>query len=156
MWSRYHTLVFYCFCFRAPLRNMAALPCPSGPQTWKGMETRSGYSWQPQKSSVCMYRNIKTPRYKLRCNQGEKQAVLRKRSLAVRGDCKKRAGLQLSGVGMLSTTMSGKLESIHKAFFAFVFTKQTDRIRDQSRPCQWRCGETSSSSCEGTGCKVLS
>ena len=109
MRSRYRTSVLYWFCFRAPL---AVLPCPSGPQTWKGMETRSGYSRQPQKSSVRMYRNIKTPRHKWRSNQGGKRAAWRKHSPAVRGDCKKRAGLQLSRVGRLSTTMSRKLKSI--------------------------------------------
>jgi len=35
-----------------------------------------------------------------------------KESLAVREDCKKRAGLRLSPVGRLSTTTSGKLKSI--------------------------------------------
>lgn len=54
--------------FEVSLSNMAVLP--SGPQTWKGTETRSGYSGQPQKSNVCMYRNTKTPSYKLRCKQG--------------------------------------------------------------------------------------
>ena len=47
----------------------------------------------------------------------------------------------------------------HKAFFAFVFTKLNSRdrhVRDQSSQCEQHCGESSSSNCEGTACKVLS
>ena len=41
----------------------------------------------------------------------------RKDSLALRGDCKKRASLQLSRVGRLSTTTSRRLKSIKRSAF---------------------------------------
>lgn len=116
-------------------------------QTWKGMETRWDRSWQPRKSSVRVYRNIKTLRYKLRCNQGGKRAVSRKHSLAVREDCRKRAGLQLSPVGRLSTTMSRKLKSIKPSLRSSSLNKSTAwetraaRVSGavgRARPPMWR------------------
>lgn len=55
----------------------------------------------------------------------------------MRGACKRRGGLQLSRVAA-----SRRVEEAeeHKAFFAFVFPKQSDRVQDQSSLCQQLVG----------------
>lgn len=72
-----------------------------------------------------MYRNIKTPRYKFRCYQGGKRVISKKHSLAVREDCKKKAGLQLSPVGRLSAMMSRKLKSTKPSLHSSSLNRST-------------------------------
>lgn len=55
----------------------------------------------------------------------------------MRGACKRRGGLQLSRVAASRCVEEAEE---HKAFFTFIFSKQSDCVQDQSSPCQQLVG----------------